>query len=526
MLLPAPAPSDALDRRGLFVLIAVHALAWALMQWLASGNLDGYHDMLENVAWAQTWAWGSFKHPPFFAWTVKLWFTVFPSGDLSYFLLSYVNVAVGLAGVAVMARELGLARFAGPAVLLLLWSLPYTTLASKFNANSQLLSLWPWTVAALLASVRRPGRAGWGWAVALGLLVAADLLAKYFSAVFLLGLLGALIAHPQGRRWLGSSALVVALVVFGLAIAPHIAWLVREDYPTIRYATEQGGGHVGWHYLWKFALSPLFYWAPGWLALVSVAARQRRGSAPGGWWRCAWRSWQPQGRHDLLFWCAMMPWAITMLCGLAELAELSVPWAIPIGFGYSLLWLRNLQADLPQLSLARLHRAAWPVLAVAGLLLTPALAAWRALHGDEAYYRPSEAAAQAVLADWQQRHPGLRLGWVGGEWAHNAVLPFYADPQIRALPGWPDGPEARIAPLPGWQQQAGLLLCPLGPLRGDPTRPDRVLASNACALQARSWLQARGRDTPARVLQAAKPASLRYPHPQVFAYAVFEVLPD
>jgi hypothetical protein len=215
-----------------------------------------------------------------------------------------------------------------------------------------------------------------------------------------------------------------------------------------------------------------------------------------------------------------------LLCGLAELAELSVPWAIPIGFGYSLLWLRNLQADLPQQALVGLRRAAWPVLAVAGLVLTPALAAWRALHGDEAYYRPSEAAAQAVLADWQQRHPGLRLGWVGGEWAHNAVLPFYADPHIRALPGLPDGPEARIAPLPGWPQQAGLLLCPLGPLRGDPTLPERTLASNACALQARSWLQARGRDTPARVLQAAKPAGLRYPQPQVFAYAVFDVLPD
>ena len=50
--------------------------------------------------------------------------------------------------------------------LLLLWSLPYTNLAGKFNANSQLLSLWPWAAALLLASWQERGWRGacrWAW---------------------------------------------------------------------------------------------------------------------------------------------------------------------------------------------------------------------------------------------------------------------------------------------------------------------------------------------------------------------------
>ena len=157
-------------------LVLVHALVWALLQWLAQSNLDSYHDMLENFAWAQTFEWGTFKHPPLFAWVVGAWFTIFPTADWAYRLLAYTNVAVGLWGVAALARRLHLPHLAPTAVLLLLWALPYTTLAAKFNANSQLLSLWPWTAVALLAAISSAGRARWAGHLALGLLAAASFL--------------------------------------------------------------------------------------------------------------------------------------------------------------------------------------------------------------------------------------------------------------------------------------------------------------------------------------------------------------
>lgn len=77
-------------------LIAMACLVWACSSWISGGNLDSYNDMLENYAWSQPFLWGTHKHPPFFAWVVGTWFTVFPNTDWVYRLLSYTNVAVGL----------------------------------------------------------------------------------------------------------------------------------------------------------------------------------------------------------------------------------------------------------------------------------------------------------------------------------------------------------------------------------------------------------------------------------------------
>ena len=86
------------------VLVVAACMLWALAQWLVSANLDSYFDMLESYAWGQTLPWGTYKHPPLFAWVAHAWFCVMPRGALSFFVLSYLNVAVGLLGVMRLAR--------------------------------------------------------------------------------------------------------------------------------------------------------------------------------------------------------------------------------------------------------------------------------------------------------------------------------------------------------------------------------------------------------------------------------------
>jgi 4-amino-4-deoxy-L-arabinose transferase-like glycosyltransferase len=239
-------------------MVTLACLAWTLVSWLANGNLDGYHDMLENYAWAQPLQLGTHKHPPFFAWVVGLWFMVFPQADGFYRLLSYANVGVGLWGVYVLGRRLGLARLAPLGALLLLWCFPYTTLAGKFNANSQLLSLWPWAAALLLASWQEKGARGLAFSVALGVVSAACMLSKYYSGVFLAGFLLPIFLAKEGRKWLLTSRPYVALAAFGLALAPHVAWIAHHHWVTLGYAMDQGGGQVIWGYVLRFALAPIF----------------------------------------------------------------------------------------------------------------------------------------------------------------------------------------------------------------------------------------------------------------------------
>ena len=175
------------------LLLAAYITVWLLASWLRSPSLDSYGDMVENYAWGQTWEWGSFKHPPLFAWLVRLWFSVFPTEVWAYFLLSYVNAAVGALGIVALAtlwlppsHDVRRDNARLLALLFALASLPYANLAAKFNADTVLLSLWPWTAFCFFRAAR-PG-AALGWSVALGVLAAAAMLGKYFSGVLLLSL--------------------------------------------------------------------------------------------------------------------------------------------------------------------------------------------------------------------------------------------------------------------------------------------------------------------------------------------------
>src|SRR6266446_313862 len=78
---------------------AAYLVTWILISWLSAPAFDSYGDMIENYAWSQTWALGSFKHPPLFAWMVRLWFDIFPTRVWAYYVLSYVNAGVGILGI-------------------------------------------------------------------------------------------------------------------------------------------------------------------------------------------------------------------------------------------------------------------------------------------------------------------------------------------------------------------------------------------------------------------------------------------
>lgn len=518
-LIPAPSPARVL------AWMAAAALVWAWAAWVGNANLDGYHDMLENYAWSQPLRWGTHKHPPFFGWVTGLWFAVFPQNDFFYRLLSYTNVLVGLLGVWALGRRLALGLLAPWGALLLLWALPYTNLAGKFNANTQLLSLWPWAAALLLASWQERGWRGAWVSVWLGLVAAACMLSKYYSGLMLAGLLPAVFLHADGRRWLASPRPYLALAVFALALWPHLAWVASHDWAPLTYALDQGGGEVSWHYIVRFALSPLFYWLPAWLALCLtwawLASRQRGGA----WLPCAarllLRSWLPQGRDDVLFWLAFMPWLLSLGAALAEIVALSTPWSIPIGYAFALLWLRNLQRLEPRVApqvLQRLARAWWPVLGLVALMAV-VVAAANALGGNPGYYRPTQAAAQAIVHDWQQRHPGQRLAWVGGDWAGNAMLAFYAQPHLLTVPGAPDSVAARLSQMGDWRAGNGLLLC----LRGPVQQVQQVQTQDTeCDIEAQEWLAAHGLPLQAHVLQARR-SGWRFPKPQTWVYAVYDV---
>lgn len=575
-------------------------VVWAVASFVGNGGLDGYHDMLENHAWGQHWPLGTHKHPPFFAWVAATWFALVPEGHWAYRVLAYLNVWVGIMGVLALGRQLialaGLGHFDARfqphrlvalnglvvwGALLLMWCLPYTTLAGKFNANTQLLSLWPWVAATMLMSWRLDGWRGWLATLALGVVAAAAMLSKYYSGVFLAGLLAPTLLHAAGRAWLRTLRPYVAVGVFALTLTPHVLWLHAHGWATLAYVGEQGAsdGGVDWSHVLRFAAAPILYWLPAWLAVAAIYGwhmHRQQGHRPKtpdtsllcfclGWARTTGgllrKSWRPVGRDDVLFWLAFMPWALTLAFGITGVVELSTPWAIPIGYSFVLLWLRNWHVAAPESSAAVLRslERAWPRVIVAVVLLGAAVAVHQATRGALNYYRPSAEAARMILNGWIERHSSDASSadinsyprWVGGAWAESAILGFYANDHILTVPGTPDSAAAQLLDsrqgrLRNWAAHKGLLLCPLGRLdtssrwgriaqsadyhaaRAHKLPPE--VAADACVQNALLWLAARQPDTPMRERRVhlhfvQRELSWRFPRPDIYVYAVLEYNP-
>ena len=143
--------------RTILVSLAIYVLLWTVYGTIAKSSQGFHPDMTEVIAWSRDLSLGQLKHPPFAAWLVRLWFTVFPIAGWSYYLLAMLMPAVTLWIVWRMSADYLDAdkRIVGIALLTFV---PFFNFhALKFNVNTVLLPLWAATTWFFLMSVRTRG---------------------------------------------------------------------------------------------------------------------------------------------------------------------------------------------------------------------------------------------------------------------------------------------------------------------------------------------------------------------------------
>jgi 4-amino-4-deoxy-L-arabinose transferase-like glycosyltransferase len=220
------------ERAAAWLLIAYCAV-WSLYGALAKGSQDIHFDMGEMVAWSREAGIGTPKHPPFAAWLVRVWFSLFPLADWSYYLFAMVLASFAL-WVAWRVSEPYLDGEKRVAGLLLLTFIPFFNFhALKYNANTVLIPLWAVTTWCFLRSFETRSPI---WAACAGLAAACAMLGKYWSVFLLAGLAVAAIADPRRAGYFRSAAPWITIAVGGVALAPHVAWIVASDFAPFAYA--------------------------------------------------------------------------------------------------------------------------------------------------------------------------------------------------------------------------------------------------------------------------------------------------
>jgi len=231
-LLDALADPARRERTAAVVLVGYVAL-WTLYAAIAKGSQDIHVDMSEQFVLSRELAWGYPKHPPLAMVIVRAWFAVFPTADWAYYLLAMATVGLALwIAWRLSARFLdGEKRVMGLALLTLV---PFFNFhAMKFNVNTVLMPLWAATTLAFLRSFET--RRVLDAALA-GLGAAATMYGKYWSVFLLLGLGIAALADSARAAYFRSAAPWVTIAVGALALAPHAAWLLANDFAPFSYA--------------------------------------------------------------------------------------------------------------------------------------------------------------------------------------------------------------------------------------------------------------------------------------------------
>jgi hypothetical protein len=210
---------------------ALHAAVWTALPTLLYRNLP--LDLIEALTYGREWQLGYDKLPPLPWWLVEVADRLFGT-DLAYYALSEVVIVATFAIVFATARPLVGAVGALVAVLIVDGLHYFNYTAPKFNHDVMQLPFWALAGFAFRSGLRHGRLIDW---LLLGLALGLALWAKYFVAVLAVPLALFLLADRDARRALATPGPWVALAAALVVAAPHLAWLVRNDFLPFAYAS-------------------------------------------------------------------------------------------------------------------------------------------------------------------------------------------------------------------------------------------------------------------------------------------------
>jgi Dolichyl-phosphate-mannose-protein mannosyltransferase len=287
--------------------LVVFFLVWSFHGAVVEADRSLHHDVLEAYAWGKEFQLGYHQHGPFWAWIAGAWFYVFPNTNTSFVLLEALNAALGLLGAWQLIGLFVQGKTRHAATVLLLATPFYTFLAYRYNANTILISLWPWTLYYFVKSIDCMKLKD---ALIFGLLAAAAILSKYYAVILLLTCAFSLLFHPNARRYILSPLPWAAAAVFSVAVLPHLIWSLKSGAPPVAYAVSLTG--KSWLITTRRAIEFFTAVAAYHVLVAGIIFAARLNSRP-----CQEQAVLPPPRQRFLSVLALLPVFLTVVFGLA-----------------------------------------------------------------------------------------------------------------------------------------------------------------------------------------------------------------
>ena len=221
---------EADPRRACAVVLLCHGPLLSALPAIFFPNLP--LDIIEALIYGREWQIGYDKLPPLPWWLVELAYRAVGL-DIAYYALSQIVVLAAFA--LVFATALPIVGGVGALVaVLIVDGLHYFNFtAPKFNHDVMQLPFWALAGFAFHRALTTGRLPFW---VLLGLALGGAFWSKYFVVILAAPLAAYLLIDAQGRRALLTPGPYVAALVALIVAAPHLVWLVQNDFLPLRYA--------------------------------------------------------------------------------------------------------------------------------------------------------------------------------------------------------------------------------------------------------------------------------------------------
>jgi hypothetical protein len=208
----------------------LHVIVWTAIPTILYPNLP--LDLIEALTYGREWQLGHDKLPPLPWWMVEIAYRLI-GRDFAYYLLAQLVVVTCFAFVYLAALPVVGAAGALVSVLIIDGMHYFNFTSPKFNHDVIQLPFWALAGLAFLRALQT-GRLHW-WAL-LGVAIGGALWAKYFVVILAVPIALYLVFDAKARRaWLTPGPYVAAAVAL-IVMAPHLIWLVKNDFLPFAYA--------------------------------------------------------------------------------------------------------------------------------------------------------------------------------------------------------------------------------------------------------------------------------------------------
>jgi hypothetical protein len=251
---------NAAPGRAFVAFLMGHTVIWTVLPTLLYLNLP--LDLVEALMYGQEWQLGYDKLPPLPWWLVEAAYQS-AGHDFAYYLLAQISVGVAFAFVFIAARPLVGTLGALVSVLIIDGLHYFNHTAPKFNHDVVQLPFWAMAGFSFHRALRKNETLDW---VLLGIAVGMSLWAKYFVVVLAAPMMLFVMFDREARKKLALPGPYIAAAVALIVMAPHLIWLVKNDFLPFAYAEHRAVLPRGWYdhlrHPIEFAISQIFFLLP------------------------------------------------------------------------------------------------------------------------------------------------------------------------------------------------------------------------------------------------------------------------